>query len=221
MKLFLALLPFIFLTACDPVAVIPARAPTAPPPAEHVAPMVDAAQNSEQKVRQAGERLEGRVVELSQNATALHNDMMAAVAEADKLRKQKTATEEQLTDLWRRLTEITNRNMFLEKEADDALNDANAQKLARVELEKQIGLLKKAGVAKDQENDTLTSQNGDKRLTISDQGEIINKLNARAVAAEKNAAVGSYLKGCVWVLGILLFLAVLFFILIRTKLISI
>ena len=202
----MSMLPLL-MTCCAHKAVMPALVPTAPPVAVAVVPTVTAVQKSQQTARAAGEKLESQVGKFSGDAATLRKGLQDATVEADRLRKQKSATEADLDKLWAQLNELTQRNMFLETEALEAVKTANDQRLARVEVEKQLEAALRAAEAKDAEAASLRLQNADLGQIIKDQGGKIDSLNAATKKAEANAAIGGYLKGCIWFIGIMLFMA--------------
>ncbi len=148
------LVPIFFLfAACAPKAVIvPPYVPTAPvEKREEVAPIVDDLRDrtAEADARAAAAR--ARLDAVSRESRTLREGLESAVTEADRLRKQKTATEEELTNLWASLQESLARNLFLEKEAEDAVREAEAERLARVRVSESLARLQEAARQKDAE----------------------------------------------------------------------
>ena len=143
--------------------------------------------------------------------------MTAATAEADRLRKQKAATEKELDGLWQLLNGTEARAAALFAEVESAKRIADEQKAHRVIAEKRLDELAKAAIARDNETLELRSQRDHYVSELDKAVKAHAAMQASLSAAEQKAAVGTYLKGCIWFIGIALFLALLFYILTKLR----
>lgn len=197
MKTILALL-ILAAVSCAPPVVPRAIVPTAPPRSASVSPAVEMARAAGSKAAIASDRLERQVETLKQTASALNDGMADAVLEADRLRKQKSANEVELQGLWEKLTAVKQRNLFLEVQADEAVKYAVDQKTLRLEAEASLTAVSRIAADRDAEVISLRLQRGDMTRIIHEQGEAFDAQAAQLVTAQKQAAVGGFLKWCLF-----------------------
>lgn len=218
MKPILSLLALI-LAACAPSTENAPRAIPAPIQSAAVTPAVDAVKADASKSREISGRLESQIETLRKNSIDLQHGFSAATSEAAKLKAQKQASEKELDALWDMLngTEARAKEMFAEVEKAKAY--ADEQREFRALAEKRLDELAKAAIARDTETMELRAQ----REHLSDElarGERINaELRAKLASAEKKAAVGSFLKGVCWFIGIIFTLIALFCVATKIRLI--
>jgi len=214
------------LTACT-AWLAPSCAPTpkaivvAPPPqtSAPVAPLVVQAKQEAAAARETAHKLETKVDAMVVTTAALRTGLQAATSEADRLRNQKTATEKELDALWRMLTAEQDRaaEMFNQVEASKALTiEATRQRLV---AERGMDALAIAATASDIEKANLRAQNASQAEQIAQAAANEKILSDKLRKAETRAAVGSYLKGIVWFLGIAGVLCTALWIAIKIKLI--
>ena len=147
----------------------------------------------------------------------LRQDFASATAEAARLKAQKAASEKELDSLWILLTGTEARAKALFDEVEKAKAIADEQRAARLLAEKGLEELAKAAIARDTETLELRAQ----RDALANELDQAVKAHARMQVslskAEQKAAVGSYLKGCIWFIGVALFLSLLFYILTKLR----
>lgn len=119
--------------SCAPKAVVipPMVRITAPEKAPDVAPALRDARKAAADADKKGDQARASVASVSREATGLREGLQAAVVEADRLRKQKTASEAELDGMWRSLEALTARNLFLEAEAAKAADALEHEKALR------------------------------------------------------------------------------------------
>ncbi len=181
----------------------PGTVPTAPAKVDAVAPAVESYRRASNSSGATSAKLESQVNALSQQATSLRTGLEAATAEAQRLTQQKSATEKELNNLWLSLTTLTERNQLLEKEAAAANSTALTQQAMRAALETELDDLVSRANAKDSEAGVLRLQHADLSAEVLRLNGDITKLTAAKDKAEKSAAVGRYIKGCIWFLAII------------------
>ena len=139
----LYLLP-ILLASCAPrPGTVPKHVPLDPPPkarAVEIAPVRQAAAAAHREGAVAGAKVEIIAAEVK----ALESHLDAAVAEADRLRKQKSASERELDLMWENLTKIHQRHDALSLEAQGAKAALDRQKLLHAAAETEIAKLEQA-----------------------------------------------------------------------------
>lgn len=199
-NLMTALLAFV-LASC---ATAPKTAPALPRPAEAapVAPLVDRAQADAAAARETSAKLEGKVETLHRDAATLKTGIMAATAEADRLRKQKAATEAELDGLWRMLTNEQERAAALFREVETSKTLAEQHRQQRILAEKRLEELAKAATAADAEAATLRQQHDAMARQIEAARKTEAELSAKLAKAEKGAAVARFIKGTVALVAI-------------------
>lgn len=203
MRTFLHLLPCcLLLASCASQKPVPGSVPTAPAKAEFVAPAVESYRRSSNASGATSAKLEGQVNALSQQAITLRSGLQVATAEAARLVKQKSATEKELNDQWVALTVLTERNLALELSTAAANATALKQAEMRAALETDLDALVSKANAKDTEANVLRLQHSDLSTDVLRLNGEIKTLSAAKDAAEKKAAVGGYIKGCIWFLAI-------------------
>lgn len=196
----------LLLASCQPQATrVPSHVPPSPvPKAVPVAESVSAVRSATEEVARSGERAEVKVAAAVREAATLREGLEDAVAEADRLRQAKTATEEDLTKMWQRLTALTQRNLFLEEEMRGAERELANQRELRRQAMVQITVLEQRAAEKDREAALLRTQYED--------AEAIREATAKAadaIARERDTArtEADKLKGEVrlyrWVAGVL------------------
>lgn len=215
MKLILSILT-IAIASCTHETV-PPRAIPAPLQSAAVTPAVDAVRADSAKGREISGRLETQVDALRKSSADLRQDFASATAEAARLKAQKAATEKELDGLWLILTGTEQRAKALFEEVEKAKAIADQQKAQRVVAEKRLDELAKAAIARDTETSELRTQRDHLADELDKAVKAHARMQSRLSAAEQKASVGTYLKGCIWFIGISLFLALLFYILTKLR----
>ncbi|MBK1883653.1 hypothetical protein JIN85_14625 [Luteolibacter pohnpeiensis] len=168
-------------------------APLPSPPAE-AAPVTAPAKAS----REAVERADTKATQLASAAAEARADATAAREEAERLAKAKTATAEELDDLWKSMQKVEARNLFLESETKTlSAQLAEAHKLS-AELES-------AATAKDAESAALRAQNEDLRAVAATYADKINAVQREAselkTKADKLAGEIRVYRWALWGIG--------------------
>ena len=207
----------ILLASCSTAPEAPPKAIPAPTQTAAISPLVDHAKADATKGGEISARLESKVESLQRTTADIRTGMTAATAEADRLRKQKAATEKELDGLWQLLNGTETRAAALFAEVESAKRIADEQKAHRVIAEKRLDELAKAAIARDNETLELRAQRDHYADELDKAGKVHADMLARLSKAEQKAAVGGYLKGCIWFIGIALFLALLFYILTKLR----
>lgn len=194
--------------SCARDTPVPPRAIPAPVQSAAVSPAVDSVKADAAKTAEVSGRLEARVESLQRVTADLRTGMTSAAAEADRLRKQKAASEKELDALWKMLTNEEARAAALFAEVETAKKIADEQKAHRAIAEKRLDELAKAAIARDTETLELRAQRDHLSDELDKAGKVHADMLAKLSKAEMKAAVGSYLKGVVWFLGIVIVLVV-------------
>lgn len=205
------------LFSCSSKTEAPPRAIPAPIQAAAVTPAVDAVKADATKSREISGRLEKQVETLQRTTSDLRQGFAAATAEAARLKAQKQASEKELDGLWDMLTGTEQRAKALFEEVEKAKAIADQQKAQRVVAEKRLDELAKAAIARDTETSELRTQRDHLADELDKAVKAHARMQSRLSAAEQKASVGTYLKGCIWFIGISLFLALLFYILTKLR----
>lgn len=197
------------LVGCAPKAYpVPPRAIPAPRQAEAVTPLVERVRADSAKSGEVSAKLEGKVEALQRTTGELRAGMSAATAEADRLRKQKAATEKELDGLWQLLTASDEHAKRLFAEVEDAKRVADEQRGHRLLAEKRLDELAKAAIARDNETLELRDQRDHYASELDKAGKVHADMLAKLSKAEMKAAVGTYLKGVVWFIAVLIVLVI-------------
>lgn len=200
MKTIIPLLLAIFLASCAsrPEALV--VAPSAPPKAVPVAPAAVEVRAGVRDGSAAAQKLEVQVDGMRRTAAGLRENMQRAMDEASRLRAAKTATEAEIDGLWTMLSNSNDhaKNLFEEAERSRATAADLRGKLAAAE--KSVEDLIRIASNKDAEAEVLRSQNADlvKALDASSRNHEATKASLRK--AERNAALGSWVKSMGWVI---------------------
>ena len=213
------LLSSLLLVACTPKPDVPPRAIPAPIQSSAVTPAVDAVKADSAKSREISGKLEQQVETLRKNSIDLQHGFSAATSEAARLKAQKQASEKELDALWDMLNGTEARAKALFAEVEKAKAFADEQRDFRLIAEKRLDDLAKAAIARDTETLELRKQ----RDFLADEneraGKVIEGLKVDLRRADMKAAVGSYLKGVAWFIGIVLTLIAAFWVATKIKLI--
>jgi hypothetical protein len=196
------------VASCAGTTQVPPKAIPAPRQSMAVTPLVDQARADAAKGGEVSSRLESKVESLQRTTGELRSGMAMATAEADRLRKQKAATENELDALWQMLNGTEARAVALFAEVESAKLIADEQKAHRVIAEKRLDELAKAAIARDNETLELRDQRDHYAAELDKAGKVHADILAKLSKAEMKAAVGTYLKGIVWFIGIVLVLIV-------------
>lgn len=206
MKLYLLAVITAAVASCAPNASPVTAVPTAPAITAAVSPSVELARQAQASASIVSDRLETQVAILKGATTEIRDGMANAVAEADRLRKQKSATEAELEGLWKSLTELNTRNLFLEAEAEKAVTLADEQRVLRMKAETGMINLTQVAADRDAETIALRSQHADMSATIATMQGVIDKQSSDLTKARESAAVGGYLRTWVAILAAALIL---------------
>lgn len=121
------------LTSCaTPPAVAPFIKQTLPAESADISPALGAARDAAARADAANDLSREHISTIQRETTTLRQGLQAATAEADRLRKQKTASETELDHLWQSLQNLTTRNLFLEAEAQAATDSLAREKSLRL-----------------------------------------------------------------------------------------
>jgi RNAse (barnase) inhibitor barstar len=113
-----------------------------------------------------------RINAIQEESGRLKNSLNRALTEANRLREQKSASEEELNSLWQMLTEATQRNLFLEIEVLEAQNSAEKERKLREAAAGQLQELQELVRLKDQEAAELRGQlNHEMSVSLSLHGQ--------------------------------------------------
>ncbi len=189
------ILCLLLLASCaaplPPVAVpVPAPRPTAA-----VAPLVATVRQDAAKTAAVAAKLEGQVGSLRELSGSLSDGLNTAMAEVEKLRIAKTATETELESVWQLLTASNTqaRNLFAEVEKTKALADEHQD--ARRMADERLVELATAAVARDAETLALRDQRDHYAAELAKAGIVHASLLEKLAKEKSKAAVGTYLKG--------------------------
>ena len=132
MKLFVPLILAV-ITSCAPSSplVPPFVKQTLPAQAADISPALNAARDAATKADAAVDLSRGHITTITRETTTLRQGLQAATDEADRLRRQKTASEAELDGMWQSLQALTARNLFLESEAQAAADSLAREKTLR------------------------------------------------------------------------------------------
>ena len=177
-----SLLALALLASCAPrPGTVPKHVPLDPPPrarAVEVAPVRQAAAAASREGAVAGAKVEKIAAEVK----ALETHLDAAVAEADRLRKQKSASERELDLMWENLTKIHQRHDALSLEAQGAKAALDRQKLLHAAAETEIAKLEQAVRAAGVEVALLRSSFTTAEKLRAGTAEALDTANASAAA---------------------------------------
>jgi chromosome segregation ATPase len=144
------------LATCAPKPVPPVHTPTIRPPAvADAGPLVDELSRAGVAADNQQAETSRRLTNAQREASSLKSSLERATGEADRLRRQKSAGEEELTRLWELLTEASQRNMFLEVELTSASTSLEAEKALRIEAQAMLLRLQSQVRQKDMEASLL------------------------------------------------------------------
>lgn len=151
-----------------------------PPAAKSLAPVRDL----RGKEQAASERVAAKVETVNRQLANTNSKLEAAVLEADRLRKQKTATELELEANWRILTEIRTENLLAKAEVEGAMKEVRERRIIADMLTNKIEELTEAIRKKDSEAEAaqLTIKNSENLRKNSDDN------NAKLVEDNKDLA---------------------------------
>lgn len=175
---------------------------TAPPRALPVSTAAEAVRHDAVATSQVSQRLESQVAGLRQSTATLRERVTAAVDETAKLKAAKGATEAQIARLCDLLTETNQKAVELSAEVEATQKSADEQRTLRFRAEDNLAALMRSAAAKDAECDTLRSQNSDLAKTLDALTKDRDQTSALLAKAEKQAAVGRYLRN--WLIGIVI-----------------
>lgn len=190
--------------ACSPIPRAVPVNPTAPSRSADVSPIVEVVRGDAAKTSVVSARLEGQVANLQKSTATLKDGMAKSLAESARLRDAKMATEAELDGLWKMLTDsnVIARQLF--DEAEKARDSAAEQKELRIAAESNLVALTRHSAARDAETAALRQQHQDMSGLVNSMAKEIDAQQASLIKAEKKAAVGSYLRGGVIVIAIVL-----------------
>ena len=200
----------LFLFSCAPTPPPRAIIPSAPPRTAPAAPVIAAAATTQSATAAVSAKLESQVNLLRQSASDLQDGMAEAVLEADRLRQQKSATEADLQGLWQKLTALQTRNLFLETEAETAVTYATEQKERRAAAEQAVTDLTALTTAQEAELSRYRQQYETLTTAYQASEQARAKAETARAAADKQAAIGNYLRR--WLFGLVALIAVYFLI---------
>ena len=128
-----------FMNSCAPDAVI--MTPIAPA-ASHLKGVSESAMR-------AAERVTGRAISVSAQSTALGSQYIAAVLDAERIRKSGVATQADLDSNSRRWQDMQAANLILLESAKSAVIDGRALEAAAASISVEAGELEKSAIKTD------------------------------------------------------------------------
>lgn len=154
-----------FLPLCALLFVSCATKPPVAVPVGRALPVVKAEQSvttATDKVTSAGRAVDdqaevtaSKVAAVKKESAQLKQNLDGAVTEVKRLKLQKSATEQELADLLSTLQQASSRNLFLEKEVEDAQRSVTQERELRRLANVALVDLQAAARAKDQEVELL------------------------------------------------------------------
>jgi chromosome segregation ATPase len=138
---------FLWCVSCAPKAVPlpPGYQPQAPvPQAEDAMPYVDGLRDAHALADAASAINANRSSHVARETATLRAGISKATAEADRLRKQKAATESELDGLWQLLTHENQRAVALFEEAEKARDGMAEERKLRAEANAKLAPLQRA-----------------------------------------------------------------------------
>ena len=189
------------LSSCAVKRPAPGMIPTAPAVAAPMAPQVLIARQAADATGTVSSKLETQVQVLKQSTTTLQSSLAKSFIEATRLRDLKTATEKDLDLLAQDLGDSKALTQNLVDEVTLANTTADEQRSARLKSDAALEELTISAANKDSENSVLRSQNIDLGATVTQSNADVQVMAIALDSANKKAAVGGYLKGCIWVLA--------------------
>lgn len=156
----LLILPILALASCAPkaVPVTDYRPQAAVQPVAAVAPSAAIARDATAKADTASAITADRIDTVSKQSASLRDGLSQAIAEADRLRQQKSATEAELEATWQSLNALGNRARDLFQEAEAAKLAAKEEKALREYANLRFQQMEMLAQQKDIENSGLKLQ---------------------------------------------------------------
>jgi chromosome segregation ATPase len=195
------LLSAILLGACAPAIKSTMPVVTAPPARVDIAPQVKTVWQAAKDSGTVSAKLEGQVATLQRTVATVQDGMRDAIAEADKLRAAKTATEAQLTDLYALVMKAGEQVNKMAADLAKAQTIAKEQETLRADVDAKLTALLADSAAKDAEMQTVRSQLNDAGATLSMVAKERDALQAKVTKQEGSAALGRFVK---WMIGLLI-----------------
>jgi chromosome segregation ATPase len=192
-------------------------AATRPPETAAVAPMAAQARADALASRETASKLEAEVETIQKTTGNLRQGIDLATAEADRLRRQKSATEKELESLWGMLTAEQNRTAQLWQQVETSKALSIQHRDQRLIAERRIIKLADAAVATDVEMATLRRDHDTMKGQIDQARKIEADLQAKLTKAEKDAAIARFLKGTAAIGTAVLVLAAVAFVAIKLR----
>lgn len=190
------------LASCATRSTPPPVRFTAPAQAAPVAPVVASVRTAQAETLAVSQKLETQVAVLSDKTATLQGNLISAVELADKMRREKRATEAQLEQQWQQLTAITASHLALENDITATKSTVANLRAANQAQAANIDRLAVAVNAAEAERDTLRVQHVDMQQTIDSQKAACDKLASDLRKSEASAASGNTYKW--WCVGIAL-----------------
>ena len=191
----LGLVALAFVLAFSACTAAPGTVPkhvpiTAPPVAKRVD--LSPAQRSTTEASRSNVQATGSVGRIAAELSGLKLDFKATVAEADRLRKQKAASERELELLWQNLTDISTRHEGLAKEAETAKGALAYQTVTLRNVEDHLAMVQRDAEAKEVEASILRANlSTAEKLRASDHEALqLASDSAAKHAAKANKAAG-------------------------------
>lgn len=160
---------------------------TAAERAPDVSPALKEARKAAAAADERSDEARDRVASVSREASGLREGLQAAAVEADRLRKQKTASEAELEGMWRSLEALTVRNLFLEAEAAKAEEALKHEKALRRGAADAMIHAEQLALQKQGEADQLRQQLADSEAARAVVHESAQALGEVAAAANAKA----------------------------------
>lgn len=184
--------------SCAPAPKALVVAPSAVPSAPSVAPVAESVRADVAAGGAVSARLEGQVAGLQKSAANLRDGMEKSLAEVERLRTAKAATEAELDALWKMMADSNERVRNLFAEAEAARASADEQRDLRAKAEKSLMDLARVSSLKDAEVTSLRAQRDDMAAALQASARNQQSLEQRLRSAERNAALGSWVRSMGW-----------------------
>ena len=147
--------------------------------------------DAREKEQRSIAKIETKVETVNRELLTANQKLDAAVKEADRLRQQRKATEQELIDQWTRLTDLKGQYGFSQQETADALREAASRRKIADELGAKLNDLDRQIREKNEEaaKAQLTIQNSENLRKASDDAGAEKDKKILSLTADLNRAL--------------------------------
>ena len=177
------------------------KAAATPPARAAIESSASSVDTSTKAVEESNQLLRTQVVKLKTASSDAKNAATLAREEAERLKNSEQATAAELDALWKLVSKVEARNMFLEEETNKLADQTEDQHAKILELRATVEHLKSEAIKKDGEVAALRFAKAESDAAIKQANERIKALSAAAVEA---ASAKSYKAILFWIGGGLL-----------------